>query len=264
MKILLIWPRSRNEVLGWGDLGAIAEPLALEYLAAGAKQDGHEVRILDMRLHQTDLNRTLLEFRPDIVGVTAFSMHVITALTICRHVKKVLPNTWTIIGGHHATLLPVDFFEPQIDFVVSGEGVSPFRALLRALENKTSVTEIPRLWSRVNGEFVMGAETDAFDIDELPMPDRSVTAMVKDRDSYFIDWMKPIALLRTTVGCPYRCSFCSLWRIMDGKYHMREIERVVEEVGTIPEPCPGRASERGRSLTQAHHAVERRRRLFRV
>ena len=38
MKILLIWPNSRNEVLGWGDLGAVAEPLALEYLAAGVRE----------------------------------------------------------------------------------------------------------------------------------------------------------------------------------------------------------------------------------
>ena len=74
MKVLLIWPKSRNEVLGWGDLGAIAEPLALEYLAAGVKQDGHSARVLDLRLHPDALVSTLRDFQPDIVGVTAFSM----------------------------------------------------------------------------------------------------------------------------------------------------------------------------------------------
>jgi hypothetical protein len=34
MKVLLVYPCSANELIGYGDLGAIAEPLALEYLAA--------------------------------------------------------------------------------------------------------------------------------------------------------------------------------------------------------------------------------------
>src|SRR6185312_489337 len=56
-----------------------------------------------------------------------------------------------------------------------------------------------------------------------------------DRDRYFIDWMRPIALVRTTVGCPYRCSFCSLWKIMDGKYLRRDTSDVVAEIANIPE-----------------------------
>src|SRR5262249_28252651 len=66
-----------------------------------------------------------------------------------------------------------------------------------------------------------------------PAPDRTVA--LEDRSSYFIDWMRPIALLRTTVGCPYRCSFCSLWRIMDGRYHTRQLDRVVAELAALQE-----------------------------
>src|SRR5947208_548333 len=89
MKVLLIWPNSRNEVLGWGDLGAIAEPLALEYLAAGAQCDGHQVAVLDLRLHPSDLENVLRSYAPDVVGVTAFSMHVLTALAICQSCQYV-------------------------------------------------------------------------------------------------------------------------------------------------------------------------------
>src|SRR6476469_10578023 len=77
MKVLLIYPNARSELIGWGDLGAIAEPLALEYLAAGAISDGHEVRILNLRLHRQELDVTLESFQPDIVGVTGYSMHVL-------------------------------------------------------------------------------------------------------------------------------------------------------------------------------------------
>jgi radical SAM superfamily enzyme YgiQ (UPF0313 family) len=233
MKILLIWPNSRNEVLGWGDLGAIAEPLALEYLAAGLAQDGHEVTVLDLRLHPRALLTTLREVAPDVVGVTAFSMHVLTALAVCARVKNELAGCWTVVGGHHATFLPEDFFVPQVDFVVSGEGVQPLRQLVQALADRTATSRIPGLWSNVDGEFRSGGQQTPLELDTLPMPDRSATAA--DRSEYFIDWMKPVGLIRTTVGCPYRCTFCSLWKIMDGKYLIREADRVVEEMAGIPE-----------------------------
>ena len=234
MKVLLVWPKSRNEVLGWGDLGAVAEPLALEYLAAGLRLDGHEPTILDLRLHPDALAATLRDFAPDMVGVTAFSMHVRTALAICAEVKARRPGCLTIAGGHHATFLPEDFFEPQVDFVVSGEGVAPLRRLLAALAEPGPLPDIPGLWSRgAGGGFRSGGAPPPLDIDALPMPERSLTAA--DRHAYFVDWMKPVALIRTTAGCPYRCTFCSLWKIMDGQYLKRDIDRVVEEMATIPE-----------------------------
>jgi len=235
MKILLLYPSLRREIIGYGDMGAVAEPLALEYLAAGVKQDSHEVRILDLRLRPDDLVPTLQSFEPDVVGVTGYSMHVLRNLALCRLVKAQLPQCRTVVGGHHATLLPEDFFIPEIDFVVCGEGVHPFRELLRMLEAGTAQTAIPGVWARQGDVFKSGGEPLSYDIDSIPTPDRSATA--RDRENYFIDWMKPIALLRTTVGCPYRCSFCSLWKIQDGRYHMRDIERVVAEIASVKEEC---------------------------
>jgi radical SAM superfamily enzyme YgiQ (UPF0313 family) len=235
MKILLLYPSLRKEIIGYGDMGAVGEPLALEYLAAGAKLDSHEVKILDLRLHPDSLETTLQTFQPDVVGITGYSMHVLRNLATCRLVKSLLPSCYTVVGGHHATLLPEDFFEPQIDFVVRGEGVHPFRTLLRALETGGSIPPIPGVSARQGDNFVDGGAPLSYEIDSLPAPDRSLTG--NDRDSYFIDWMKPIALLRTTVGCPYRCSFCSLWKIQDGRYHMRDVERVVAEIASVREEC---------------------------
>jgi radical SAM superfamily enzyme YgiQ (UPF0313 family) len=235
MKVLLLYPSLRRELIGYGDLGAVAEPLALEYLAAGARLDDHDVRILDLRLHPDDLEPVLGSFAPDVVGVTGYSMHVLHNLAVCRRVKALLPGCRTVAGGHHATLLPEDFFIPEIDFVVRGEGVHPFRAILSGIETAGAPGPIAGVWMQRDGKFVSGGEPLSYDIDSLPSPDRTVTAA--DRAHYFIDWMKPIALLRTTVGCPYRCSFCSLWKIQDGRYHMRDVERVVAEIATVREEC---------------------------
>ena len=233
MRILLVYPNANKEIIGWGDLGAIAEPLALEYLAAGGRLEGHDVQILDLRLRPHHLDLVLLAYQPDVVGVTGYSMHVLRNLAICRRARQLLPHTHTVVGGHHATLLPEDFFDPCIDYVVVGEGVQPFRRVLRALDRGEDVRGVPGVWSRVDGAVAFGGEQPALDIDSIPFPDRSETEA--DRSSYYIDWMKPIALMRTTVGCPYRCSFCALWRIMDGRYHKRACDRVVEELRQIPE-----------------------------
>src|SRR5262249_23555671 len=160
--------------------------------AAGALGDGHEVRILDLRLHRDELEATLESFQPEVIGVTGYSMHVLRNLAICARVKQWNAGCRTVAGGHHATLLPEDFFEPQVDYVVQGEGVQPFTALLRALESGSEPHFIPGLWARAGSQFVCGGVPASFDIDSLPPPDRTLTAA--DRSSYFIDWMKPIAL----------------------------------------------------------------------
>ncbi len=234
MRVLLIYPNADRELIGWGDLGAIAEPLALEYIGASARRDGHDVKILDLRLHLEDLVPLVRAWQPDVVGVTGYSMHVLRNLDICATVKRAHPHCRTVVGGHHATLLPEDYFEPPIDHVVVGEGTRPFSALVARIENGATFMDIPGVWTRTaEGPFRSGGPPPDVDLSELPWPDRELT--IADRDRYFIDWMQPIALIRTTVGCPYRCSFCSLWKIMDGKYVRRDIDSVVAEIASIPE-----------------------------
>lgn len=237
-RVLLIWPGSLNEVLGWGDLGAIAEPLALEYLGSALRAAGHEPRILDLRLHRGALAETIAEFRPDLVGVTAFSMHVRRAIQICGEVKAIDPTIRTIVGGHHATFLPEDFFEEAVDIVVSGDGTSAIVAAAAEAVGSGPPAVGDGIYRRGSDQrfAVTGARTNLLDrdaIDQLAPPDRSLTR--GDRDQYFIDWMRPIALLRTSVGCPYRCSFCSVWRVFEGHYHLRSIENVVAELRSIEE-----------------------------
>lgn len=234
MKVLLIWPKARTDPDWGGDLGAIAEPLALEYLAAGLLQNNHEVRILDLRLHPNDLLSTLEDFNPDIVGLTAFSMHVRAGLLVLQKVKEFNKNCLTVTGGHHATIYAEDFFEPQVDLVVVGEGVVPLTKIAEAKKNNQTYDTIKGVWYRnENDKFIFTGKQEAIFIDDLPFPARDVVGA--DRTRYFIDWMQPVALLRTSVGCPYRCTFCSLWRVMEGKYNKRNISSVVEEIKQIKE-----------------------------
>src|SRR5512137_2772329 len=107
MKILLVKPPLNRYLLAPNH----DEPLELEYL--GAAVAGHDVRILDMRI-DARLDRALSGFRPDLVGITAFTCDYNAALAILKEVKKTDPKVTTAVGGHHATVLPADFARPFV------------------------------------------------------------------------------------------------------------------------------------------------------
>lgn len=234
MKVLLVYPRADRDISDWADHGALAEPLALEYLATVARVDGHSVRILDLRMHYDELDGVLASYAPDVVGVTGYSMHVLRCLEIMKKAKDAIPSCTTVVGGHHATLEPSDFFHPYVDHVVKGEGTAPFRRILAQASGAASQELIPGVHSRDGETFKDGGNAPAFRIDEIPWPTRDVA--LEDRQEYNLNWQRPLALARTSVGCPFRCSFCALWRITEGRYYTRDVSKVADEIAAIEEP----------------------------
>lgn len=234
MKVLLVYPENRNDTIEFGDEPWIGEPLALEYLAAGLKPDGHEIKILDLRLHPNGLETALKEFQPEVVGLTGYSVSVLRNMSTCLRIKEILPECKTVMGGHHATMMPEDYFQPQVDFIISGEGVFPMKRLVQNLSEGKTSEDVPGVWTRTNGHFQGGAHQKQANLDSLPFPDRTITG--EDRKSYYIEWVKkPIAFIRATAGCSFRCSFCTVWKEYDGKYFIRRAERIVEELKKVQE-----------------------------
>ena len=232
MKILLVQPPKPEKAVGGEDF-SIFEPLALEYLAAGIAGN-HDVRILDMRL-DPDLDSLLREYQPDVVGITSYTVHVSTVKRLFQQIKIFNTDIFTIVGGHHATVMPEDFYTPYIDVIIVGEGVFPFREIISRLEKKIALSGIPEAISSENGTIMIHHRDQDSDLDSLPFPRRDLTADY--RKSYFSQWMKPLVSIRTSKGCLFKCSFCALWKLTGGRYLTRKPECVVEELGTIEEKC---------------------------
>lgn len=230
MKVLLVQPAKPRKAIGGEDI-AVYEPLALEYVAAMIR-DHHDVKILDMRLDD-DLDAVLKVFRPDIVGVTAYTVHVNVVKDLFEKIKKYDPGIVTVVGGHHATIAPDDFFVDAVDCIVQGEGVFTFKEIMDRLGSKMNLSGIPGTAVRTNGTFKQYRGEAVFDLDSFPFPDRTLTAPY--RNNYFSEWMKPLASIRTSKGCMFRCSFCALWKLTGGKYLTRKPENILEELGMIEE-----------------------------
>lgn len=227
MRILLVQPTSPPGAIA-GDDWFVFEPLALEYLAAGVPDD--DVRILDLRL-DGDLRSALETFQPELVAVTAYTVHVNTVKHLCESVKRWNADAITVVGGHHATVAPSDFDEPAIDLTVVGEGVVPFREIVTRLKQHVALEGIPGVAVQGSDTFIPLEDSVAADLDSLPQPARQLTAAY--RSQYFCDWLRPLASIRTSKGCPYRCKFCALWKLTCGKYVKREPRNVVAELATI-------------------------------
>lgn len=230
MKVLLLQPPSNDPLM---DQIYLFEPLALEYLGAGLQQDGHTVRLQDCRI-DPDYEAVLRDFRPALVGLTGFTCHRTILLTMAARIKALLPDSTVVVGGHHATVAPEEFNDPAIDMVVIGEGVFTLRELLRAIEQKSGYDQIAGLAIPDPAGMRHTPPRPYTDLNLLPMPDRTLTRSYRHR--YFSEWFKPLASVRTSLGCTARCTFCALWRITGGKYLRRDPEQVVAELLTVEEP----------------------------
>jgi uncharacterized repeat protein (TIGR02543 family) len=67
----------------------------------------------------------------------------------------------------------------------------------------------------------------------LPVVDRSLTD--RYRKKYYYSYRMPCALLKTSFGCPYQCSFCYCTRITNYEYYVRELEPVMQEIMDLKE-----------------------------
>ncbi len=238
-RILLVNPAAGGLTVGLKNLAKV-EPLGLEILAAAVP--GHEVEILDMDFDR-DVRGALERFRPELVGVSAQIVQTYNALEVLRVARQHDPGVMTLVGGHHATLCPQDFSAPQVDAVVLGEGVAPFREIVARWEagelavsadGVRGIEQIAGLAVKKNGRLELTSPRPIPpNLDHQPLPDRSLTA--RDRHRYFYLHESPVALVQTSMGCPFPCSFCSCQVFSSRHFVPRSAESVADELEGLDE-----------------------------
>lgn len=230
MKVLLVQPRQRRRAgfrSGFRTL-AVVEPLGLEMVAA-ALEGEHEVRLVDL-LPGVNLEKAAARFRPQACGIScSFTVDVGETLRAARLLRDMFPDLFVFVGGHHASLNPADFAVPWVDAVVVGEGEATVPELLRAREQGKDLFSVAGLVVNCNGEQrATGLRPLVPDLDLLPFPARHLVA--RWRRLYHLGTRGHLASLETSRGCPYRCTFCSVWKFHQGRVRLKSAERVVEEL----------------------------------
>ncbi len=230
------------------------EPLEFEYLAASVKE--HEVEILDMRIRaeKKNLMKKLDAFKPDLVGTTAYTVDVNASKNILKEIKKYNSRIKTIIGGHHATFMPSDFAEGYIDTIFIGYADKSFREYINTFEEGGDLESVKNIAFIRGNKLILTKRESNFDINALPTPARHLT-----RDywkKYHDPYGKKTGLIMTSRGCPFQCTFCACWKLMDGKYVTRDVKSVIEEMKNMPDEAEYIDVSDDNTLHNVKHAWE--------
>ncbi len=196
-------------------------PQALVYLAAHARANGLEVRVIDcnpIKMGWRSLADTIRALKPRVVGIGEnHALYSNEAFKAFRMIKEVSPDTFTVAGGaHFSHLYQTALLDPAIDYVVFGEGELTFTELSHRLcghvnGGRPDTTDILGIGTEDDGcVSSTGSRPLLRNLDELPIPAYDLLPMELYGTSKYL-FSPGGATIQHSRGCTLSCSFCAWW-----------------------------------------------------
>ncbi len=256
-KVLLIEPPKTVPAERMKRTRATAQPpLGLAYIAAVLEDNDYNVKILDAivedlscavgteieegilryGLDDDQIEKYIKDFNPDLVGVSCvLSIKYNDAKNVCRIAKKVNPKIVTVIGGVHPTIYTTSVLEdPNLDFVVLGEGDYSCLELIQYIEGKRDINSLDGIAMKNDGKIKIIPKTKYIeDVDGIPFPARHLLPIDKYWEinlPHGEATRTPWTTIYTSRGCPASCIYCATYRVWGKKYRPRSAENVLKEI----------------------------------
>jgi len=200
MKILLVAPIAKSKFLGKGfafNLPFLSLPILSTYTPPDV-----EVTIIDERIEPINYDSHY-----DMVGITIMTPLAPRAYEIADEFRK--RKVTVVMGGMHVSACP-DEASLHADAIVIGEA--------------------EQVWPLLIDDFKIGVMKKVYksethtNLDSLVHMNRSLLKTEK---------YVPVEFVETTRGCPFGCHFCSVTRFFGGKYRVRPVDEVIEEIAVF-------------------------------
>ena len=202
-------------------------PLGMTYVAAMLRAQGIPVRILDPIPQGYSFESSLAYARNfDVIIITLAASNAQGSYRFFSHLKGKV----RIFMGTHATALADHILEKgYCDIIVRGE---PEYTALETVQNLTGLEGVAGISYRKDGQVISNRDRPLIkNLDELPFPARDLVDNAKYRIVSFPG--KPVALVLTSRGCPFECTFCATHLFYKRTRSVRSVENVVREVEDI-------------------------------
>jgi anaerobic magnesium-protoporphyrin IX monomethyl ester cyclase len=209
MKILLINPSHLS--IGSRLPREHLPPLGLLYIGGGLIDAGYEVNLLDAdygNMKVPEIATSVAEERVDVVmlghsGSTS-AQPIINEIT--QLIKQAQPEIHIIIGGVFPTFHWKDILQknPQIDYIVCGEGEKTIVKLIDAIKQNSPISEIRGIAYRKNN-----VPTQTPPAEVIENLDECRIAWELMNGYHYTYWGKRKAVVvQFSRGCPHRCTYC--------------------------------------------------------
>jgi len=243
VRVLLVYSNQTRDLI-------LAAPIGLSYVASAARRAGHEVRFVDLltaRDPQAALRAALLDFQPEVVGISVRNIDNIVCQRLHTHLGE-LAQFIAVIRAGSGRRLPIVLGGPAIsilgtaalrhldaDYAVRGEGEITFPALLAALDSGRDPAGIAGVCTRDSAALADGAPAR--------LPVFSASGMQD-----WIDWAPyrrhgGTWAIQTKRGCPMPCNYCTYPDIEGHTFRRRAAEDVVDEIEAVQRSVAPRTFE---------------------
>ncbi|MEK2689232.1 B12-binding domain-containing radical SAM protein [Bdellovibrio sp. GT3] len=214
-----------------GGVATLELPVWMGMLTASMKSMGHSADQIDCAAEALQTSQTydrITQLNPKLVCIVVYGQHpsastqaMFGASYLCTELKKLNPQLKVIMLGGHISALPLRTMQDEVcDFVCEGEGPRTLDALLQTdLETISYLRKVPGLWFRDDGRIehnptaplieqkLLGSVFPEVDLQSLPMGNyKAPNWHCFDH----IDQRQPYATVYTSLGCPFKCSFCCI------------------------------------------------------
>ena len=254
MRILLINPS--HPAIGSRIPREHLPPLGLLALGGPLLDAGHEVQLLDAELGPLTVAEIAARARDDepdavLVGHSGSTSGHPSAMQIVRAMRVALPGTWMVYGGVFPTYHWEQIMEqePAIDFIVRGEGEETIVRLIRALERRKLLEQVPGIVFRAGARPDRRRSYDDRSWAGPPVRANRPAPVIADLDAQRIGWElidhrryryygnRRAVVVQFSRGCPHQCQYCGqhgfwrAWRHRDPVKFAAELARLHREAG---------------------------------
>lgn len=208
-KVVLVFPKTGL------DLGSINLPLSLLSVASTVESE-YTVKIIDQRTDPEWEHNLEEELRnnPICVGITTLTgTQIYYALKASHFIRLHAPEIPIVWGGMHVTTTEDQVIRhPLVDFAIKGEGEHSFSMLVKALDGKAAIEDVPSLyWKTADGDIEFNASESDVDLNALPPLPYHLVDVEKyvSPTSYLYDGINRLLPFEGSRGCPFLCNYCS-------------------------------------------------------